>query len=224
MIYRWGDKQLDVSSLKSIAFTVTGVLENKTLILDNVRLIQPKSIDENYLKGLVDEFGQNDKLEFVNKVQSVEQLRKLSEEEQAQLRTTPLEGRSKFGGWAEGPKLEATGYFRTQKVNGKWALVDPSGYLFFSTGIANVRLANTSTITGYDFDQSKIPQRQYGDLTPEDSLGLNRAPDAALPTRHISSPLRAEMFTWLPQYDEPLGLNFGYRREVHTGAIARGDV
>lgn len=223
MIYRWGDKQLDVSSLKSIAFTVTGVLENKTLILDNVRLIQPKSIDENYLKGLVDEFGQNDKLEFVNKVQSVEQLRKLSEEEQAQLRTTPLEGRSKFGGWAEGPKLEATGYFRTQKVNGKWALVDPSGYLFFSTGIANVRLANTSTITGYDFDQSKIPQRQPGDLTPEDSLGLNRAPDAALPTRHISSPLRAEMFTWLPQYDEPLGLNFGYRREVHTGAIERGE-
>ena len=41
---------------------------------------------------------------------------------------------SKFGGWLEGPKIEATGRFRTQKVNGKWWLVDPEGYLFFSVG------------------------------------------------------------------------------------------
>ncbi|WP_231756912.1 beta-galactosidase [Microbulbifer elongatus] len=223
MIYRWGDKQLDVSAIESIAFTVTGVLEDKTLVIDNVRLIQPKSLDKDYLKGLVDEFGQNDKLDFANKVESLEELRAISAEEQSQLRKTPMDGRSRFGGWAEGPKLEATGYFRTEKVNGKWALVDPEGHLFFSTGIANVRLANTSTITGYDFDKARVPQRTPGDLTPEDSLGLNRVPDAAIPTRHISSPLRAEMFTWLPEYDEPLGQNFGYRREVHTGVIEHGE-
>lgn len=223
MIYRWGDKEVDVSTLKSIEISVSGVLENKKFAIDNVRLIQPKTVDENYLKGLVDEFGQNDKMDFVNKIESVEQLRKMSDVEQAQLRNTPIDGRSKYGGWADGPKLKATGYFRTEKVNGKWALVDPSGYLFFSTGIANVRLANTSTITGYDFDRTKIVQRTPGDLTPEDSLGLNRAPAAAIPTRAVSSPLRAEMFTWLPDYDEPLGLNFGYRREVHTGAIEHGE-
>ena len=47
--------------------------------------------------------------------------------------------RSKFGGWKDGPRLEATGYFRTEKVNGKWALVDPEGYLYFALGLANVR-------------------------------------------------------------------------------------
>nr|AYV64447.1 agarase [Cloning vector pAgaL4] len=223
MIYRWGEKELDVSAIESIAFTVTGVLEDKVLIIDNVRLIQPKSLDESYLKGLVDEFGQNNKLDFVNKVDSLEELRAISEEEQSQLRKTPMDGRSRFGGWADGPKLEATGYFRTEKVDGKWALVDPEGHLFFSTGIANVRLANTSTITGYDFDKARVPQRTPGDLTPEDSLGLNRVPDTAIPTRHISSPLRADMFNWLPEYDEPLGQNFGYRREVHTGVIEHGE-
>ena len=223
IIYRWGEKQLDVAAVESITFKVTGVLEDKTLIIDNVRLIKPQSLDENYLKELVDEFGQNNKLEFAGKVDSVEQLRERSAEEQSQLRDNPIEGRSRFGGWADGPKLEATGYFRTEKINGKWALVDPDGHLFFSTGIANVRLANTSTITGYDFDQSKVPQRKPGDLTPEDSLGLNRVPDAAIPSRNVSSPLRAEMFTWLPGYDDPLGQNFGYRREVHTGVIERGE-
>lgn len=223
MIYRWGDKDLDVSEITNIEFSVTGVLEDKHLVIDNVRLIQPESLDEMYLADLVDEFGQNNKLEFSGKVHSEEELRKAAERELAQLRKTPLEGRSRFGGWASGPRLKGTGYFRTEKVDGKWSLVDPDGYLFFSTGIANVRLANTSTITGYDFDHALIPARKPGDLTPEDSLGLNRVPDAAVPTRHVKSSLRADMFTWLPAYDEPLGMNFGYRREVHTGAIERGE-
>jgi len=41
---------------------------------------------------------------------------------------------SKFGGWAEGPRQRANGFFRTEKVNGKWWLVDPEG--FFSSPTA----------------------------------------------------------------------------------------
>ena len=41
---------------------------------------------------------------------------------------------SKFGGWTDFCR-EATGYFRTEKINGKWWLVDPDGYVFFSNGI-----------------------------------------------------------------------------------------
>ena len=43
----------------------------------------------------------------------------------------------KWGGWAKGPRLKATGRFRTEKVKGKWWLVDPDGRLFYSHGVAH---------------------------------------------------------------------------------------
>ncbi len=223
IIWRWGVKKIDLSNIESIEFKLLGVPETKQVIIDNARIIKPKAVDESYLVGLIDKFGQNAKMDFVGKINSVEQLKAVSAKEQSQLAKKTLAGRSKFNGWANGPKQEATGYFRTEKVDGKWWLVDPEGYLFFSNGIANVRMANTSTITGYDFDSNYIKQRDPNDKTPEDSIGLNQAPEAALPSRHISSELRANMFKWLPSYDEALGSHFGYRREVFMGAVEKGE-
>ncbi|GLR69543.1 beta-galactosidase [Agaribacter marinus] len=223
IIWRWGVKKIDLENIASIEFKLLGVLEDKHVIIDNARIIKPEAVDENYLVGLVDEFGQNAKMDFVGKVDNLEDLIKVSAEEQSQLRKTPLDGRSKFNGWADGPKLEGTGYFSTAKVDGKWWLVDPEGYLFFSNGIANVRMANTSTMTGYDFDSSLIRQRDANDKTPEDSIGLNQVSKAAVPTRHATSELRANMFEWLPSYDDELGLHFGYRRETFMGALEKGE-
>lgn len=44
-------------------------------------------------------------------------------------------GWNRWGGWADGPALEATGGFRTAKHEGRWRLIDPDGRLFFSHGI-----------------------------------------------------------------------------------------
>ncbi|MEM6313509.1 MAG: beta-agarase, partial [Planctomycetota bacterium] len=41
---------------------------------------------------------------------------------------------NQYGGWADGPTLEATGHFRVTKHEGKWWLVDPDGKLFWSSG------------------------------------------------------------------------------------------
>ncbi|MBU2872088.1 beta-galactosidase [Colwellia sp. E2M01] len=223
IIWRYGSKNIDLTQVTSVSFKVIGVGEDKVLTFDNIELVKPKSIDTNYLKGLVDQFGQSNKMDFVNKVSSVEELVSISNDEQATLNDDLLSDRSKYNGWSDGPKLEATGFYRVEKYQDVWTLVDPEGYLFFSNGIANIRMANTSTITGYDFDANFIKQREPGDLTPEDSIGLNRAPEAAWPTREVSSPLRADMFTWLPKYDEPMAKHFGYRREVHTGVIDKGE-
>ncbi len=223
IIWRYGTKKIDLSQVANITFDVRGVHEDKHLLIDNVRLIKPKKLNAEYLVGLVDKFGQNAKLSFNNKIESNEQLQAFNEKEQSSFTHNVPDGRSKFNGWASGPKLEATGYFRTDKYQGKWTFVDPEGYLFFSNGIANVRMSNTSTITGYDFDKKYIKQRETGDFTPEDSIGLNRAPQTAWSSRHISSDIRANMFTWLPSYDESLASHYGYRREVHTGAIKKGE-
>lgn len=223
IIWRWGEKNIDLTSIKKISVTVRGLVRDKSLAIDNVRLVNAPTQDTEYLNGLVDEFGQNAKEDYKYKVRSVDALKELSEQEQASLRKTPIEGRSKFGGWLDGPKLDATGFFRVDKHQGKWTLVDPEGYLFFSHGLANVRMANTTTITGYDFDKDTIKWREPGDLTPEDSLGLNQVSAEAVLTRRQESDVRADMFTWLPDYNEPLGKYFGYRRSVHTGAMEHGE-
>ncbi|WAJ72190.1 beta-galactosidase [Catenovulum adriaticum] len=222
-IWRGGVKQPDVSAIEKVRILISGVLEDKQLQIDNLKVIEPSGFDEQYLTGIVDKFGQNAKQDFERKVDTLEELKSVSEKEQNQLQNQPIAGRSKFNGWANGPKLEATGYFRTEKYQGKWTLVDPQGYLFFSNGIANIRMANTSTITGYDFDTSLIKQRDPTDYTPEDSIGLNRAPNKAIPTRYISSPLRANMFNWLPSYDSEEAASYGYRRSVHSGVLEHGE-
>lgn len=45
---------------------------------------------------------------------------------------------NRYGGWASGPKLDATGFFRVAKHNGKWWIIDPEGRLFFSQGLNTV--------------------------------------------------------------------------------------
>lgn len=44
----------------------------------------------------------------------------------------------RWGGWKNGPRLKATGFFRTEKVDGKWWLVTPDGTLFWSYGPTGV--------------------------------------------------------------------------------------
>ncbi len=223
MIWRSGAKNLDLSQVTGVSIEINTQVKDRSLTIDDVRLIAPTTLDENYLVDLVDKYGQNSNVDYAQKISSDKELREVSDKELAGLRKTPLPERSRFGGWKDGPKLNATGYFRTEKVDGKWSLVDPDGYLFFSHGLANVRMANTTTITGYDFDHSKIKERSADDLTPEDSLGLNRVPDAAIPTRKIVSPLRAKMFSSLPEYDSIMGQYYGYRRSTHTGPLERGE-
>ena len=48
---------------------------------------------------------------------------------------------TKYGGAASGPKLKATGFFRTAKSSGRWWLVDPEGRLFISVGLCSVNLS-----------------------------------------------------------------------------------
>lgn len=106
----------------------------------------------------VDEFGQYKHEEWPGKVHSLEELRNYYKNEQTFLEENPtVTGRSKFGGWKDGPKLEATGHFRTAKLDGKWWLVDPEGYLFWSHGTTGVGMGAESRITGRENYFSTIP-------------------------------------------------------------------
>jgi hypothetical protein len=88
----------------------------------------------------VDAFGQFVHAEWPGKVHAEEELLRAKADEASWLERTPtMPDRNRWGGWAAGPQLRTTGHFRTEKVNGKWWLVDPDGRLFFSHGVDCVR-------------------------------------------------------------------------------------
>jgi hypothetical protein len=221
--WMWGAKELDLAAIKEFRIGAISLSSDRTITIDKVRVIRNPATDPNYLKGIVDRYGQAAKIDFAGKVKTDADLRSAAKAEVAKLRGAPLSDRSRFGGWKDGPQLKATGYFRTEKVDGKWAMVDPDGYLYFATGIDNIRMANLTTMTGYDFKPGSVKPRDPNDVTPEDSAGLYRVPESALPGRFVASQLRREMFEWIPEYSDPLGDHFDYRREGHSGPLDQGE-
>jgi arylsulfatase A-like enzyme len=83
----------------------------------------------------LDELGQVSAVLWPGKATGLKAARETMQTEFKQAEKDAKERKlSKFGGWIDGPRLNASGRFRTQKVNEKWWLVDPEGYLFFSVG------------------------------------------------------------------------------------------
>jgi hypothetical protein len=94
----------------------------------------------------IDEFGQYKYNDWPAKTNSVSDLSNAIETDLNNNRSMPgPTGRNRFGGWADGPKLKATGNFRTEKVNGKWWLVDPEGCLYWSHGITCIDFTGAQT-------------------------------------------------------------------------------
>ena len=100
----------------------------------------------------LDAFGQVRALDWPGKAVSEEQLRgELARHAAAVARAGWPTGFDRFGGWAAGPQLEATGHFRTEKREGRWWLVDPDGRLFWSAGVCGV---------GWEAATALTPQRR----------------------------------------------------------------
>ncbi|WP_338027309.1 beta-galactosidase [Colwellia maritima] len=219
----WGKKNLNLKGIQKIALSVQHNLFDKTVTISNLRLRKNPEFNHNYLTNIVDKYGQNATVDFVDKIHNDQDLQNQKNEEAKHLTGQLPSNRTIYGGWKNGPKLKATGYFRTEKVNGKWSLVDPAGYLYFATGLDVIRLSNSSTMTGYDFNQALIAKRSAENVIPEDSQGLNRVDDTISKTRKLVSKTRQGLFEWLPSYDEPLGKHFGYRNSAHSGPMKHGE-
>ncbi len=114
---------------------------------------------------MIDRFGQFAHKDWPGKTHSLEELRAQIEIENADLDANVPPERNEYGGWEGGPQLEATGAFRTEKIDGVWYLVDPKGRLFWSNGVDCVGHANGVTpITDREFYFcADIPMQRNGD-------------------------------------------------------------
>jgi len=133
--------------------------DNYDFEIDNIRatgILQ--SYDAKTFIPFIDEFGQFRHKDWPGKVHSVEELKSRIAKEEKDLRahTGPSE-RNQYGGWTAGPKLKATGFFRMEKSQGKWWLVDPEGRLFWSHGIDCVHDRTVTPIRDREHYYQSLP-------------------------------------------------------------------
>ena len=128
---------------------------------------KPKTFSAKAFLPFVDKYGQFMHDDWPGKIHNDDELAAARAAEDAWLSdhaASPIPETDKYGGWAGGPQLKATGFFRTEKVNGKWWLVDPDGRLFFSHGVDCVR---TEAATGIGFREnyfSWLPKKDDPDF------------------------------------------------------------
>ena len=115
----------------------------------------------------IDTFGQYKHRDWPGKVHSLAELasRRVAEAQELAAQPGPPEW-DKFGGWADGVRLDASGFFRVEKYRGRWWFVDPDGHLFWSHGIDCVRALDTTPIgerAGWfeDFSGEKTEFREF---------------------------------------------------------------
>lgn len=106
-------------------------------------------LDAKTFFPFIDKYGQFIYKDWPGKTHNDEELRQTYQDELKDIAAHPGPAdRSRFGGWKNGPRYKATGSFRVEKINGKWWMVDPEGYLFWSHGV--VRVTPSSGITPLD--------------------------------------------------------------------------
>lgn len=163
-----GVELMDVSHINRIQVFAGHVHEPCAFQVSNIRAEgSVRKVDPAGFLPFVDEFGQYRHHNWKGKVRSEADLSAARKAELKDLAAHPgMAGRNRFGGWADGPKREATGWFRVEKVDGKWWLVDPEGCLFWSTG---------PTCMNPDFGYTGVQEREsYFDKLPKEDEPLGR--------------------------------------------------
>ena len=152
----------DMSNVNIISFHSQHLAQNsvkatKGLCIHDLQVIpgkrvkNPKAVQMSYSEffPFIDVYGQYKYKEWPGKVHSDADLKKAREDEEADLAAHKgATDRNKYGGWANGPRHEATGRFYFKKIDGKWWFIDPEGCLWWSHGV--VRVTPSSAVTPLD--------------------------------------------------------------------------
>ncbi len=130
----WGP----LKGIESIGFSMDYPINHPTLELRNIHLAKTDEGSE-FLEGkpVVDEFGQWALTDWPRKIHSREQLAQELAAEAKAFGTLADFGYGKYGGYAS-THAAATGFFRVEKVAGKWWFIDPEGHYFLSSSINGI--------------------------------------------------------------------------------------
>ena len=137
-----GSGTIDPAKITQVLVFLTRPAEDHRLEIQRLRAVGTYTAptawvtDSEPFFPFVDTLGQYRHKTWPGKVQTVAELDQRRQMELKELAKYPGPADwDKYGGWQRGPRLPASGFFRTAKHEGKWWLVDPEGRLFFSHGV-----------------------------------------------------------------------------------------
>ncbi len=119
------------------------------------------SMNRDEFFPFIDKWGQFKHRQWQDKINSDADLKTRLVEEKTWLEKNPaIEGRDKYLGYIDpNHKYEATGKFRTQKVDGKWFFVTPEGNLFYVNGVTTLGWNCLFDMPKFDFRENETPTR-----------------------------------------------------------------
>jgi hypothetical protein len=172
----WGPF-VPLTDAESIGFEMDQPVGSPTLEVRAVRL-EKRSPGDAVLDGLplVDELGQATHGSWPGKAASVEDLRAAWRAEERAL-TAADSGLCRYGGYAD-THARATGFFRTERIDGRWWFVDPHGHLFLSLGADVIRPEMATPVAGREAFFRELP------------------PESVLPERERDGDRGASFLTW----------------------------
>ncbi len=143
-------KRIDTARITAFQLFLPRPDQPHRLIMANFRLVKGPSLTGDAVPfPFIDAFGQYKHDDWPGKVHDTQEFAQRIAGEAEDLDVEIPEW-DEYGGWAAGPQREATGWFRTERVDGKWWLITPSGHVFFSTGIDCVGTWSLTFVEGRD--------------------------------------------------------------------------
>ncbi|MFJ3008859.1 MULTISPECIES: beta-galactosidase [Pseudomonas] len=155
--------ELDRSQVVSVSLWMDQPKAAQSLLLERFGVQDGDAVTQAVYGNLVDAYGQSTRSKWPEKISNDEQLKAAAAKEQQQLKTWLAEREKssldKFGGWNKGPAFKASGFFRTEKRDGRWYLVTPEGHPFYSLGVNTVSpQVNQTYVAGREWMFESLPK------------------------------------------------------------------
>lgn len=146
---------LDLHEVSAVRLGVPAPQATQTLLLGRLDVASGEAALHDAYAGIVDRYGQFARGQWPEKIGSDAALRAAVK---APTTEAPVTGLDAYGGRLDVHGLNGTGWFRTQKVAGRWQLVTPDGHAFFSLGVNAVTAeGGRSYVEGREFMFRDLP-------------------------------------------------------------------
>lgn len=174
--------EIDLSQVRSVTLSLPAPQAAQHLLLGRFGVRNEQALAAAYV-GIIDGYGQYVRADWPQKIKQDAQLKQGAGQEDTQLQAWLAErpAQDRFGGWTGAQQFEATGFFRTEKHDGRWYLVTPEGHPFYSLGVNTVARDNSRTyVEGRESMFTTLPADgeplavNYGNSNNQSDTGANR--------------------------------------------------